>query len=230
MFLLSSMFTLLVGCPTDTNVSVGGPPPRGPEGAAGGPPTGPGGNEGGPAHLTLDLTAMKPTQTQAELMTADHLVASGSIKGGCVGNVSIHALTAAGAVPGGGPYTVFDTKGSEFSMALPRGTAVFLIPHCDVDGDGKIDMSLGDAIGGRVDVPASSTDMTGLVLDLTTAPMGPPPMGAPPSDGAVGGRPPGPMEPGGAPGGAGGPAGGGPVPGEGPAGANGPTDAAPPPR
>ena len=159
-----------------------GPPPSGGPGGAGnnGAPI------GDPASLVLDLAAMQPAHPQDALKAGDHIIASGTMTGGCAGNVSIHAISSEASNGATGPYTVLDTKGTEFSIALPKNTALFLIPHCDSNADGKIDMAAGDAIGSRVDVAASSADVSGLVLDFKSGPTGGPPSGGPPGQGQGG--------------------------------------------
>lgn len=204
MLLFSHSLLFLAACPTETappaeptpapdaTATVETPPALEP-----GPPPGEGNAQGGPPpNLTLDLSTMKPSNPQAQVLAGPHIILSGTFEGTCAGNISLHAIPATPAGPGGGPFTILDTKGPTFSLALGKSMAVFLIPHCDADENGIIETSGGDSIGSRVDVPASTKDISGLVLNLASGPTGAPPTGMPGQENAGGP---------GVPGGAGGP-------------------------
>lgn len=205
MLLFSNALLFLVGCPADsapTPVAVPeAPVAQAPPVLEPGPPPTQGGNSGNPPpNISLDLSTMKASNPQAQVLAGPHIKLTGTFVGTCAGNIAVHAIPATPAGPGGGPYTILDAKGTKFSLALGKSTAVFLIPHCDADNNGIIDMSTGDSIGSRVDVPASNTDITGLVLDLTTGPTGAPPTGMPGEGNPAGAAVPGgPGAPGGSP-------------------------------
>lgn len=191
--LMFATLPLLTGCPSDSApVPTAVPVPEAtapvpPAVIEPGPPPGQGGTQGGPPpNLTLDLSTMKASNPQAQVLAGPHITVSGTFAGSCAGNISVHAIPATPAGPGGGPYTILDTKGPTFSLALGKSMAVFLIPHCDADENGVIEMANGDSIGSRVDVPASTKNIPGLVLNLASGPTGAPPTGMP-GEGNAGG-------------------------------------------
>ncbi len=193
----SFLFALaLVGCPEDTGSSTTPAPPPGGEGGAGG-----GSNPGSAApqpgadgSLTLDLSAMKPEKTQDEMKAGTHVIASGTIAGECAGTISLHAVGVSTG-PANGPLTLLDLDAvGAFTMALPKATAMRIIPHCDANKDGIITVGKdGDNIAASVDVAATEADLAGLAIDLAAPPSlpgagpgGSTPGGeAPPSDGTA---------------------------------------------
>lgn len=211
-------FLTLLGCPEDTGTNSTMP------GAPGGEAAPPGSNPGSAAPttsadgtLTLDLSAMKPEKTQDDIKAGEFISAAGTVSGDCAGTVSLHAVGVSTG-PANGPLTLLDMKGvGAFTIALPRSTAIRIIPHCDANGDGKVVYGKdGDIIAASVDVAASETDVSGLVVDLSIQPSLP---GAGPGGGTTGGEaPPAGATPG-APAAGEAPAGGAPPPGPTPDGA-----------
>ncbi len=196
---LPLVFLPLLGCPEDTGTASNMP------GAPGGEAAPQGSNPGSAAPttsadgtLTLDLSSMKPEKTQDEVKAGEFISAAGTVSGDCAGTVSLHAVGVSTG-PANGPLTLLDMKGvGEFTMALPRSTAIRIIPHCDANNDGKVAYGKdGDIIAASVDVAASETDVAGLVVDLSIQPSLP---GAGPGGGTTSGEAP---PAGGTPGGAG---------------------------
>lgn len=194
---VSLLFALvMVGCPEDTGSSTtSAPQPGGDAGAPGGSnPASAAPQPGADGSLTLDLSTMKPEKTQDEMKAGAHVLASGTITGECAGTISLHAVGVSTG-PANGPLTLLDLEAvGAFTMALPKSTAIRVIPHCDANKDGVIAVGKdGDNIAASVDVAATEADVSGLAIDLAVQASLPgagpggstPGGGTPPADGSA---------------------------------------------
>ena len=129
----------------------------------------------------VDLAAVAPVSSQAQVKQGAYETVSGTVSGACAGLVRVNAIAvhmpgAGDKVPEGqevekpepiGPVTSLERSGSgAFSMAIPSGKDVMLTALCDRDEDGIVDSSGSDLASPSYPVGILDGNVDGIDLGL----------------------------------------------------------------